>query len=255
MIVAQLNLADGAAGGHHLDVIVPSRRPHSLVRALCLVVSLVIAATGCGSSTSPSGSGAAPEATASQPGGALGSPGEPSGSPALGVPAGPLPEPTLTDPVEIGNALWDPGRVEVGVVSMLAAIGVAIDADNGSPLRAGTGPLARLHLTEAEVRGLIEMGTADAAADMQHQLKFTLGDLSSALAKLVPGMTEDAILAAYVTAYRAAPGDLVRESLAGHAFLKATPFTRVHLWLLLVDGVLGRGSDGTARGGADAEAL
>ena len=54
-------------------------------------------------------------------------------------------------------------------------------------------------------------------------------------------MTEDEILAAYVAAYRAAPGDLVRESLAGHAFLKETPFTRVHLWLLLVDGVLGRG--------------
>jgi len=208
---------------------------------------VAVSLLGCAATpaTTPSGAGS-PAATAlggppsSAPSGPAASLSTPSTSEAL-------PAPTLTDPAAIGAALWDPQQVPVGVVSMLAALGVAIDADDGSTLRAGSGTaLADLHLRESEVRGLIEMGQADAAAIAAHQAPFTLADLSRPLAALMPGMTPDQIVAAYVDAYRRSPGDLVRESLAGHAFVATGAFTRVHLWLLLVDGVLGRKPGATA---------
>ena len=207
--------------------------------ALAPMLAIAVLIGGCNGTQSTVSPGSSVPASAASPA----HPGTTSGSGASGS----LPAPTLTDPVAIGAALWDPSQVGVGVSSLLAALGVAIDADDGSPLRpaAGSG-LADLHLSESEVRGLIEMGTVDARAISEHLSPFTLGDLSSALATVVPGMTADQILAAYVDAYRAAPGDLVRESLAGHAFVAEGAFTRVHLWLLLVDGVLGRDAVATA---------
>ena len=225
-------------------IAVPRRRPRAVHASASALLAALLAAS-CGGGPAPLGS--EPQGTdrpsASLPGPSSAPSGAPSATPGAGVPDGPLPEPVLTDPVEIGAALWDPARVDIGVVSLIAALGMAITTDAGELLRAGTGSdFDDFRLSEAEVRGLIAMGTADATDILAHAGRTTLGDLSRALAGVVPGMSEDQILGAYVDAYRAAPGDLVRESFAGHAFVKGAEFTRVHLWLLLVDGVLGRGS-------------
>jgi hypothetical protein len=219
----------------------PRRRPMA-ARRCALMLAIVLA--GCGGTAPPSDDGAGSTPTSGTSAGAdpTATPRQSGPTSGPGATAGALPEPTLTDPAAIGAALWDPASVDVGVVSLLDQLGVPIYDDAGGLVRPAThaGPPG-LWLQDREVRGLIEMGKADAAAIAAHQAPFVLGDLSAALAPLVPPLDEQAVLDAYIAAYRAAPGDLVRESLAGHPFLHDTPFTRVHLWLLLVDGVLGRG--------------
>ena len=226
--------------GDAVPVIVQRHRAGPVV--LVLAIALV---TACSGSTAPSGAGAgsSPPATAgsSAP---IDRPSATPGGPSA-IPGGvdvPLPEPTLVDPVEIGAALWDPERVDQGVVSLIAALGIAIDTDTGEPLRPGSGAaLADFHLTEAEVRGLIEMGTADAAAVLEHAGTTTLGDLSSALAGIVPGMSEDQILGAYVAALPPGPRRPRPPSRsAGHAFVKEAAVHAGPLWLLLAPGWRGR---------------
>ena len=219
------------------------------MRIKAFAVAIAILAIACGgapTSTAPGSPGSSTTAAPTAgPSGAATSP-----APGPSDDAGPLPAPTLSDPAAIGKALWDPAQVEQGVVSLIDQLGVPIYDDTGKVVRASSRPGPDgLWLTETEVRWLIEMGREDATAIAAHQAPFTLGDLSAALRPLMPSLTEQQILDAYIAAYRPVPGDLVRESLAGHAFLRETPFTRVHLWLLLVDGVLGRpGAGATARG-------
>lgn len=171
-----------------------------------------------------------------------------TGSTASASAAG-IPEPTLTDPAAINAALFDPARIDIGVSSLLAQLGIGIDADDGTRLRTGSGSaFPDFHLSAREVLGLIDMGRADAAAITQGQAPWTLGDLAKGLVPVVRSLSEGDILARYVDAYRAAPGDLVPAILDGHPLLSQTSLTRVHLWLLLVDGVLGRHGPASAAG-------
>jgi hypothetical protein len=197
------------------------------------VCTLALAVASCGGSTTPSAqptlSNSSPTTTP-LPRVSAGASGQDGG----------LPAPTLSEAADINAALNDPSKVDVGVVSLLANLGVGIDAVDGTPLRPGSGALSDLRLSEPEVRGLIEMGTADAQAIMNGGTPWTLANLHDGLSSLIAGLTLDETIGAYVTAYRAAPGDFVREVLNGHPLLPTTAFTRVQLWLLLVDGVLGR---------------
>lgn len=224
-------------------------RPSSRLRRYGALLCLVLL-TGCGgtsASTPPAsvlaGATAAPSAGAATP----------VGSPGATQDAG-LPEPALTDAAAINAALFDPAQVGVGVASLLAQLGIAIDADDGTALRAGDAAIfPDFHLSELEVRGLIEMGVADATDIAAGQVHWTLANLHEVLAPALPGMTQDQLVGLYIDAYRATPGDFVREVLDGHPLLSTTAFTRVHLWLLLVDGILGRqGPDVTATGSGTA---
>jgi hypothetical protein len=218
----------------------PSQSP-ALRPGIATAMALVFAATqlaGCGSTPATSDlpgsgpSGATTTAGAGSPGAT--DPGQSAGTPGPALP-------TLTEPVEIGAALWDPARVEQGVVSLVEQLGIDIFTADGRLLRdaAGDGPPG-MWLSEAEVRGLIEMGREDATAIAAGAVPFTLVDLYDALSPAYPGLSQAQLLDAYVQAYRAVPGDLVRESFAGHPFVPEAAFTRVHLWLLVLDGVLGR---------------
>lgn len=192
---------------------------------------------GCGSPAASSGPTASGSPQASSPG----------GTEAPNPAASALPQPLLTDPVEIGKALWDPDRIEQGVVSLIEQAGIDIYSPEGALVRDAkrAGPPG-MWLFEDEVLGLIEMGEADAAAIAAHEASPTLADLYKGLAEVYPQLTQDQLLQAYVDAYRAAPGDLARESFAGHAFVPEAAFTRVHLWLFVLDGVLGRPQPATA---------
>lgn len=226
-----------------------SSRPSRRLRRCGMLVWAVLL-IGCGG-TSPS----APPV--SGPAGATAAPSAgPTTSTASSGPtqAAGLPEPALTDAAAINAALFDPAQVGVGVASLLAQLGIAIDGDDGTPLRAGDAAIfPDFHLSVSEVRGLIEMGVADATDIAAGQVPWTLANLHQVLAPALSGMTQEQLVGLYVDAYRAAPGDFVREVLNGHPLLPTTAFTRVHLWLLLVDGILGRqGPDGTATGSGNA---
>jgi hypothetical protein len=217
-------------------------RPSRTIRRWAALLAVMLVA-GCGGTpasgapaTGPSGTTGPTSAGVSAP------PTSPGASQATG-----LPEPTLTDPTQIGAALWDPAQVETGVVSLIEQLGIDIYTADGKLLRAAAaaGPPG-MWLFESEVRGLIEMGTADAAAIAGHAVPFTLVDLYEGLHDVYPELSQDQLLEAYIEAYRAAPGDLVRESFAGHAFVPEAAFTRVHLWLFVLDGVLGRPQPATS---------
>jgi hypothetical protein len=208
-----------------------------------MACSLALTVASCGGSTTPS---AQPTLSSSRPAATQ----LPSGTLAASGPDRALPEPTLSEAADINAAFMDPSNVGVGVVSLLAQLGVGIDAGDGTPLRPGFGALSDLRLSEAEVSGLIEMGIADAQAIAGGGTPWTLADLHAGMRTLIAGLTLDDMIGAYVAAYRAAPGDFVREVLNGHPLLPTTAFTRVQLWLLLVDGVLGRGAGGASAPGA-----
>jgi hypothetical protein len=169
---------------------------------------------------------------------------DPANGPSSSAPADGSAAPQLTDPAAIAEALWDPERVDVGVRSMLAGLGVTVVDAGGGTLQAGSGSLGQLRLGEAEIDGLVAMGREDTAALLEGRVPVTLGTLAEALVGVMPGTTPDQVLAAYAEAYGGAPGDLVGETLAGRPIEPATPVTRVHLWLLLIDGLIGR--DGAA---------
>jgi hypothetical protein len=220
-------------------------RPGALARVLA-IAALLAACTGAQRSTTPAQSSSAGGSSA--PGGASGPLATVA---AVSTAADDVPAPTLTDPAQIDAALFDPSKVDVGVVSLLAQLGIGIDGDDGTPLRPPSGSaFPDFHLRVAEVRGLIDMGRTDASAIAKGQVPWTLTDLTGALTPLLPGLSEQDVLDRYIAAYRAAPGDLVREVLNGHPLLVVTPFTRVHLWLLLVDGVLGRHGPAAAAAGS-----
>jgi hypothetical protein len=61
------------------------------------------------------------------------SPSEPAGA----IDGRPLPAPALREPFAIGEALYDPSRMEQGVLSVLDLMGVGIYASDGTPMRRG----------------------------------------------------------------------------------------------------------------------
>ena len=162
---------------------------------------------------------------------------EPAASP--GQPS--LPAPTFTEPFEIGEALHDPTRVENAVVSLLALMRIGI-APAGSPLGQVSGG-ERLRLTEAEVRGLIAMGKADAdaiAASPTDRPPYSFGDLHRSLSPLLKGMSIEQLAERYSRLYEQNPDWLVPKVLMGQPIEPDMALMRTQMWVLLADAVAPR---------------
>ena len=161
---------------------------------------------------------------------------------------GELPAPSLKEPFEIGEALYDPGRVDVAVVSLLELMGVGIDKADGTPLRAGNKQGgASFRLTESEVRSLIAMGRADAArASRKGQPPYSFKDLHRAVSPLLPNLTIEALSGTYSEAYQSNPDALAPQVLMGQPIEPGTRLMRTQIWLLLVDGFVPSGKRGSA---------
>ena len=171
---------------------------------------------------------------------------------------GELPAPSLKEPFAIGEALYDPARVDVAVVSLLELMGVGIDKADGTPLRAGNKQGgASFRLTESEVRSLIAMGRVDAAkASRKSRPPYSFKDLHRAVSPLLPNLTIEALAAAYSQAYQSNPRALVPQVLMGQPIEPGMRLMRTQIWLLLVDGFVPPGKPGsTPPWGGPAELL
>jgi hypothetical protein len=253
----------------------PQSRPTRLV---ALVLASVLAGAGCGSTPVPTPAGTVPPepttapATAAQtgdPGPSASAPGQATASPTATTgtqpvpapgtsedpPLAPLPEPGLADLFAIGEALYDPGRMGVAVVSLLDQMGIGIYASDGTPIRKGLERAAGdPWLTESEVRGLISMGVEDLESAMESDPDasggpFTLADLATALKPLLPSVSAGSLAAAFGRAYADHPDDLVPQVMLGQPIDATTPLTRVQLWLLYMDGFVGPAGSSAAREG------
>lgn len=163
---------------------------------------------------------------------------------------GPLPEPSLTEPFEIGEALYDEGRAANAIVSLLALMKIAVVPDANASARA-TG----VTLSESEVRALIDLAEEDLQAsenDME-RLPYKFTDLHAGIADLLPGVTVEALAEAYTKAYGAHPDDLIAKAMMGRPIEPETTLTRAQLWFLLMDGFAGAAAGGRW-GTADREA-
>jgi hypothetical protein len=110
-----------------------------------------------------------------------------------------LPQPTLTEPFSIGEALYDPTRIDDAVVSLLALMGVGIDKPDDTPLLpGGKRGGAPFRFTEPEVRFMIELGRADAAAAVKKgRPPYSFRDLHAAVAPLLPEFPVERLAAVY----------------------------------------------------------
>ncbi len=245
----------------------PGFRPR-ILRIFVVVMAMLLAACSPDPTVGPSGTPAGDASGRPSPAAAADGPGSPTTPPADStaeppgavdpVPSGwptlpvikpidpdadlalaPLPQPSMTEPSAIGQALYDPGRVPDAVVSLLRLMGIGIYSADGSPIRRGSEHAPDdVWLSEAEVRGLIEMGVADLAGGDAETLPYHFSDLATALAPMVPGWSAERLAAAYQQAYEARPDDLVPRVMLGQPIEPGIPLTRVHIWLLLLDGFL-----------------
>jgi hypothetical protein len=165
----------------------------------------------------------------------------------------PLPEPTLTEGGQIGQALYDPGMVRDGVVSLLNLLSVEIVGDDGAVMRPGAGDLS---MTESEVRGAIDMTYEElAAGGDQGAGSTTVGDLYRGLASSLPAdYTVDDFAAAFNDAYTSEPESLAAGVMLGMPILPETKLLSIQAWLLLVDGFVLRGPAASS-GSSGARAL
>jgi hypothetical protein len=150
----------------------------------------------------------------------------------------------------IADALYAPEGVGQAVVSVLDKMGISIVGPDGTVLRAASGtPAASLTLTEDEVRGLIAMGTRDAATivpGMPGGSPYTFADLQAALAPVLRGVSVDNLAARYARAYEEHPDTLLGAIFGAQPIRPDLALTRVHLWLLFVDGFV-HGTAGASR--------
>lgn len=222
------------------------RQPRRRSRLLAFAAVLALVMSACSSTTpTPSPTGSTPPGSPAATTTPLGSgqPG-PTGAPGPGESPAPaaLPLPTMTEPFGIGEALYDPTRMDVAVVSLLQLMGVGIYARDGTPIRKGAEHAAGdPWLFDTEVRGLIDMGVEDLlAGDDEGGLPYTFSDLYDAVApQLERQITLAEFTAAYSAAYAEHPDDLVPQVLLGQPIEQSTALTRVQLWLLLIDGFVG----------------
>jgi hypothetical protein len=155
--------------------------------------------------------------------------------------AGPLPEPSLTEPFEIGEALYDQGRMANAVVSLLELMRIAVVPDANASARA-----AGVTLSESEVRALIDLAEEDLQAsdnDME-RLPYKFSDLHASIADLLPGVTVEALAEAYTKAYETRPEDLIAKAMMGRPIEPDTTLTRAQIWFLLMDGFAGAAAGG-----------
>jgi hypothetical protein len=141
-----------------------------------------------------------------------------------------LPEPTITEPAAVGEALNDPTRAGDAVVSLLRLLHASIVPDG-----ADDPPKPGLTYTRSEVRLLIAMAREDAAAQ-GNQGPASFADLHSLVEPFVPAVSVEKLAAAYAGAYEAHPDALVPQVLLGQPIEPAMSLSRVQIWLLLVDG-------------------
>ncbi len=135
---------------------------------------------------------------------------------ALASEPAPLPEPELTEPFAIGEALLDPARVDQAVVSLVARMGI--------------------RLNDNLVRGLIEMSRDDLANADDGRLPWSFRNLHEAIHALLPELSIDALAGHYNDAYPAAPESLAAQVMQGRPLAPDTPLTRAQIWFLIVDG-------------------
>jgi hypothetical protein len=168
----------------------------------------------------------------------------------------PLPEPTLTEPSDIAEALFERHRVSEGVVSLVAAMGVAVYDQTDALLREGADRGAgELWLTEDEIRALIAMTEEDLLLVGDQGGPFPLADLHAAVAPGLPaGFSLDDLATAYTDAYSDEPGSLAAQVLRGQSIDRASGLLRVQMWVLLIDGFVGSAEARTGRGSAAAMA-
>ncbi len=154
-----------------------------------------------------------------------------------------MPAPSLVDPFAVGEALYDPSRVDVGVVSLLALMGVGIYAPDGTPVREGAEHEAGdPWLFDVEVRDLIDRSAAELADSLEQEdgaLPFAMDDLYADVAPFIPDLDARAFTRAYADAYAERPDDLVPQVLLGQPIDGSFRMTSVHAWLLFVDGFVG----------------
>lgn len=127
-----------------------------------------------------------------------------------------LPRPELTEPFAIGEALLDPARVDQGVVSLVARMGI--------------------ELNDNLVRGLIQMGQDDLANASDGRLPWSFRDLHAAIHPLLPQLTVERMAGQYNAAYAAAPESLAAQVMLGQPLEPETRLTRTQIWFLIVDG-------------------
>ncbi|HEY6571292.1 MAG TPA: hypothetical protein VIZ22_13440 [Candidatus Limnocylindrales bacterium] len=208
-------------------------------RFAALLIAIVVA-TGCGSSA-PTTTTAVPSSAVPAASAAATTDGGPGASVSIvsPVPQVDVPEPTLTDPAAIGEALRDPARAAEGVASMLAAAGIGVYRQDGTALRPG---LERSEhdpfVYDAEVLGLIEMAEADGAAIAAGGTPATVETLRAGLAELLPDLTTDQLLAAIRASLDAHPAGLPA-AVIGADLAADTPLTRAQLWFLYLHGFVG----------------
>lgn len=136
--------------------------------------------------------------------------------PALASEPAPLPEPTLTEPFAIGEALFDPARADQAVVSLVARMGIPLN-DN-------------------LIRGLIQMSRDDFAHAQDGRLPWSFRDLHKAIQPLLPELTVQQLAQQYTEAYAAAPDSLAAQVMLGMPLEPNTRLSRTHIWFLIVDG-------------------
>ena len=128
----------------------------------------------------------------------------------------PLPKPELTEPFAIGEALFDPARVDQAVVSLVARMGI--------------------RLNDNIISGLIQMSQDDFAHAQGGRLPWSFRDLHKAIHPLLPELTVERLAEQYNDAYAAAPESLAAQVLLGMPLEPDTPLTRTQIWFLIVDG-------------------
>jgi len=163
----------------------------------------------------------------------------------------PLPEPSLTEPFEIGEALYDGGRAAIAVVSLLALMRIPVVPDANASARA----VAGITLAESEVNALINLAREDlrAAENDMEKLPHTFANLHAAVADLLPGVSVEQLSEAYTRAYQARPDDLIAKALMGQPIEPETKLTRAQIWFLFMDGFAGAAATGGRWGTADRE--
>jgi hypothetical protein len=161
----------------------------------------------------------------------------------------PLPEPALTAPGDIGQALYNPSTVAQGVSSLINEMGVEVRSFDGTVVRPGADRGAgRLWLPEAAVRGLVEMTVDDLAEAGEQGGPISIADLYHGLKSSLPAdLTVEQFAAAYDEAYANGPSSLAGGVMLGQPITPQTRLLRVQMWLLLVDGFVHPSQAGSAR--------